>query len=306
MRRLFSLAIVLVAIAIVAVMTSEYRLPGNYSLSPVIITKETEHNVLTFLNDLYKTIEEPGIEWMIPGSRVITLDRRLQHLSAKPVDVVIALNEKLKTSYYALWRIVDPEAFIVNFPLVMSDAELGMKKAQDRIQEAVNALVGARIAGLELSQLLGRSEVLDRLAEETNAELADAGVEIVDVRISRTELPENSLAATYAQMREQRRALAREYRVRGERAAREQRAAAEREARGTRAEARAFSEVTRGEGDAEAARVYSDAYSQDAEFYAFVRSLEAYRKTLGTRTTMVLPPSHRFFRFLDANAGGSR
>ena len=134
-------------------------------------------------------------------------------------------------------------------------------------------------------------------AEPLVLELTDAKI---DVRPMRRPPKRKTESAVYEQMREQRRALAREYRVKGERAAREQRARAQRTARTLLAEAYAFSEVTRGEGDAAAARIYSEAYGKDPDFYDFVRSLEAYRKTMGRGTTLVVPPNHEFFRFLQA------
>jgi membrane protease subunit HflC len=100
-------------------------------------------------------------------------------------------------------------------------------------------------------------------------------------------------------MREQRRAIAREKRAVGERGAREIRARAEHEAREILAEANAAAQVARGEGDAEAARIYASAYGKDAEFYAFTRSLEAYRRSLGQKTSIILSPDHEFFRYLD-------
>ena len=144
-----------------------------------------------------------------------------------------------------------------------------------------------------------RTDAIEELGARANELLAETGVEIVDVRINRMDLPQQALSAAYEQMREQQHAIARETRVRGERLAREVRAAAEKQARATRAEANAFSERERGNGDAGAARIYADAFNADPEFYAFVRSLEAYRATLGDKTTLVLSPDHAFFRFLD-------
>ena len=105
--------------------------------------------------------------------------------------------------------------------------------------------------------------------------------------------------AVFEQMREQRRAISREKRAIGQREAREVRARADRQARELLASARADAQVLRGEGDAESARIYAGAYNKDVEFYAFVRSLEAYRKALGDKTTLVVPPDHEFFRYLD-------
>ncbi len=140
------------------------------------------------------------------------------------------------------------------------------------------------------------------LGQQVTEELSATGVEVVDVRLNRTELPRNAEPAAYAQMREQRKAISRQHRAVGEREARKIRAKAEGDARRVRAAARSAAEATRGEGDAGSARIYAEAYGKDAEFYAFWRSLQAYRTTIGERTTMVTSPDHEFFRFLQPEA----
>ena len=174
-----------------------------------------------------------------------------------------------------------------------------MAEAKKRIQRTVGSLVGDTVGNLTMAELLARAAILDSLDERATEELESNGVRVVDVRINRTELPVRTESATFEQMREQRRAISRQKRAIGAREAREIRATANREAREMVAQANADSEVRRGEGDAEAARIYSNAYSKDPDFYAFVRSLEAYRKTLGEKTTLVVPPDHEFFKFLD-------
>jgi membrane protease subunit HflC len=148
--------------------------------------------------------------------------------------------------------------------------------------------------------------VIASLDDASEAALGETGIDVVDVRLNRIELPRAAEPAAYEQMREQRRAISRELRVVGERRAREIRANAEREAELTLAQARSKAEITRGEGDAESARIYADAYNADPEFYSFVRSLEVYRATLKGSTTMVLPPDHEFFRYLDPRGGAAR
>jgi membrane protease subunit HflC len=262
----------------------------------VVITREDQHKLILRLGDPVSIQKEPGLTLRIPLlDSVEVYDRRLQYLNARPVEMLIARGEKLIVDFFVVWRIHDPLAFRQNFG---ND----MRRAEDRIQERVNALVGAKIGGLELSQLLQRSEVLTQLDEESSEALASSGVRVVDVRLNRTEIPANAEPAAFAQMREQRRALAREYRVGGERQAREIRAEAERLSRTQIAEAQALADKTRGEGEGESARIYADAFGQNPEFYSFVRSLEAYRKTIGEGTTMVLPPDHEFFRYLQPSA----
>jgi membrane protease subunit HflC len=228
---------------------------------------------------------------------VLVYDRKIQYLSAPATEVEIGANDRVIVDYYVLWQIDSPLAFRMSFPGNISDA-------QARIQNTVGSLVGDEIGKLSMRELLARSEALDALAVDATRELSDEGVRVIDVRVNRTELPLPSQKSTFEQMREQRRAIAREKRAVGERQAREIRAHAEREAREILAEAKAAAEVMRGEGDAEAAHIYAAAYGKDAEFYAFTRSLEAYRHTLGRKTSLFLSPDHDFFRYLEPGAKG--
>lgn len=298
MRRIAFVGLVAAALVVGLLWAAEF----NYG--PIVITRENEHKLILRFGEPVSVLDKPGIAFRVPLlDSVEAYDRRLQYLNARPVEMLIARGEKLIVDFFVVWRITDPLTFRENFPQVFPQS---MKAAEERIQERVNALVGAKIGGLALSQLLQRAEVLSQLDEESSEALGSTGVEVVDVRLNRTEIPSNAEPAAFAQMREQRRALAREYRVGGERQAREVRADAERQARISIAEAQAQAEITRGEGDAQSARIYADAYGRDPEFYAFVRSLEAYRKTLLEGTTMVLAPDHEFFRYLQPSAAGSR
>jgi membrane protease subunit HflC len=197
-----------------------------------------------------------------------------------------------------LWQIQSPLAFRRSFPN-------GTTEAKKRIQRTVGSLVGDAVGNLSMAEVLARAEILETLDERATEELESNGIRVVDVRINRTELPLPSESATFEQMREQRRAISRRKRAVGAREAREIRAKANREAREMLAQANADSEIRRGEGDAEAARIYAEAYSKDPDFYAFVRSLEAYRKTLAEGTTLVVAPDHEFFKYLDPKPGGA-
>jgi membrane protease subunit HflC len=277
---------------------------GDFGYGPIVITKENEYKVIVGILGPRAVITEPGWDatiWKIPFlDEVLTYDRRLRYLNAPPVRVVIANDEKLIVDYYAIWRITGPLIFKRNFPTGEAAAEL-------RIQEDIKSLVGSKIGELNLAQLLARAEVLTTLHIESTARLEGMGVEVVDVRLNRTELPPNAVGAAYAQMREQRTALAREHRAQGERIAREVRASADRLAITALATARSLAQQVRGEGDAEATHIFAKAHGQDPEFYAFVRSLEAYRKSFSEGTTMVLSPDHVFLRNLnprlDVDAG---
>lgn len=260
---------------------------------PLVINREDQYRIVLRLGKPIDEMVEAGWRLRIPLlDEVQVFDRRLQYLNAAATEIEIGENQRLIVDYYVIWQIAAPLEFRRSFPG-------GVREASDRIQQRVGSLVGASIGNLTMQELLSRAEVLEALDTRASEELASNGVRVVDVRINRTELPLKAEAATFEQMREQRRAISREKRAIGQRAARELRAQAEREALEIVASARSRSEILRGEGDAEAARIYAQAYGKDPEFYGFVRSLEAYRKTLGERTTLVVPPDHEFFRFLD-------
>jgi membrane protease subunit HflC len=300
MRVFFSM-IVFVAVIVGALWAAQY------DHGPIVINRADEYRLVLRLGRPVAELTNAGVAFYetqpipflripfirIPGiDEVLVFDKKIQYLNAAAAEVEIDDNDRLIVDYYALWQIESPLDFRRSFPG-------GPDQARDSIQRTVGALVGDAVGSLSMSELLARAEVLDELYSRATLELAGNGVRVIDVRINRTELPLPAENATFEQMREQRRSISREKRAIGERAAREIRAKAERTARELIAVARAESEVTRGEGDAEAAGIYAKAYSKDPEFYAFVRSLEAYRKTLGENTTMVVAPDHEFFKFLN-------
>lgn len=286
MRRLFLVAVLLAGTAVGLVWLA------NFDLGPLVINEEYEQKVILRFGNPVKVMTKPGWALRIPlVDSVRVFDRRLQYLSAEPAEVVIGQGDMLIVDYYVIWRIRDPVAFLSAFPS-------GMDGARNRIRRRIRALVGARVGELKMDELLARAEVLSKLAEESTRDLVSAGVQVLDVRLSRTELPQKAEDAIYAQMREQRRAIARSHRAQGERQARELRAVAERDAKAEIAAAKRDSERMRGRGDAKAARIYAAAYGRDPEFFAFFRSLQAYREGLGERTTLILSPDHEFFRFL--------
>jgi len=286
--RAFFLLVVIAAVFVGALWAAQF------DQGPIVINREYQYRIILRLGrpiaemkeaGLYRGIRLPFID------EVQVFDKRLQYLNAAATEIEIKDNERLIVDYYIVWQIASPLEFRRSFPG-------GVGTAGELIQQRAGSLVGDAIGDLSMTELLGRAEALEDLATNATEQLQSEGVRIVDVRINRTELPLKAETATFEQMREQRRAISREKRAIGDREAREVRAKADREARELLAQANADAEVLRGEGDAESAQIYAEAYSKDAEFYAFVRSLEAYRRTLGEGTTLVLPPDHDFFRYL--------
>lgn len=292
--RIFFVLIVLVALVVSSLWAAQI------DRGPIVINRAGEYRIVLRLGKPIREIKETGLAGMffprIPFvDEVLVFDRRIQYLNAAATEIEIGGNDRLIVDYFALWKIESPLAFRRSFPG-------GIDEARDLIQRTVGSLVGDAAGTLTMAQLLDRAKVLDSLDERVTEELASNGVRVIDVRINRTELPLPSENATFEQMREQRRAISREKRAIGAREAREIRAKADREARELLAQAHADSEVLRGQGDAEAARIYAEAYGKDPDFYAFVRSLEAYRATLGENTTIVVSPEHEFFKYLDSDS----
>ena len=270
---------------------------SKFDAGPLVINRADEYRLVLRLGKPIAELTEAGYAGMfyqrIPFlDDVQVFDKKIQYLNAAATEIEIDGNERLIVDYYVLWQISSPLEFRRSFPK-------GTIDAKQRIQRTVGSLVGDSVGNLSMDELLARAEVLDSLDERATEELSSNGIRVIDVRINRTELPVPTESATFEQMREQRRAISRQKRAVGERDAREIRAKADREAREMVAQARADSEVLRGEGDAEAAGIYARAYAKDPGFYGFVRSLEAYRKTLGEGTTLVVPPNHEFFKYLN-------
>ena len=292
MRRV--LMLLLVAAAAFAALVKA----GEYGLGPVVVTREDEQKLILTLGNPRDQATKPGLSWRIPLLQdVRTFDRRWLHLNSKPRIVQTMDRERIVVDAFVIWRIGDPLQYYKSFPT-------GMEKAELQIDREVGANVREVIGRHSIPQLLTekRDEIMQEATKLSAASLHRFGIEVADVRINRTELPKGAEENVYARMRAERERLARKHRAEGEEQARTIRAEADRQARVTIAAAKQKADTLRGEGDAEAARIYADAYGRDQAFYDFVRSLEAYRKTLGEGTTLVLPPEHEFFRAL--NGGG--
>lgn len=289
MRRLLLAVIALVA-AVVALV-----LAGRVGLGPVVITREDEQKIILFLSNP-RTVTEPGwsLRWPLVED-VRSYDRRLLYLNSEPLLIQTKDEERILVDTYVVWRISNAVQFFESF-------RAGMERAEQRIGKVLLADVREVIGQHTLREVLTgkRLEIMRIITEQVRSALADSGIEAVDVRINRTDLPPGTEENVYARMKTDRERLARKYRAEGEEKARRIRAEADREAQVIVANARRDAEIARGEGDAEATRIYAESYSLDPEFYDFVRSLEAYRKTIGENTTLVLSPNAEFFRFLES------
>ena len=275
---------------------------GEFGWGPVVITRENEQKMILFLGDP-RAVTEPGVTLRLPLlEEEWVFDRRLLYLNAEPDLIQTRDQERILVDNYVVWRIVDPGKFFASFPG-------GMTQAEHQIDRVIRAGVREVIGQHTLTEVLTgeRLDIMRVITEQANAQLGQYGIEAEDVRINRTELPRGAEKNVFARMQTDRQRLARKYRAEGGEKARRIRAEADREARVIVAHARRDAEITRGEGDAESTRIYAEAYVKAPGFYAFLRSLEAYRKTIGDGTTLVVSPDTEFFQFFGgANPGAKK
>ncbi len=294
MRRL--LVSVLVSVLVVFAAAVGLIAVGCVGWGPVVITREDEQKIILRLNEA-RRVTEPGISRRLPViERAARYSRRWLYLNTEADTIQTRDGEQLTVDNYVIWRIVDAIEFSRSFPGAM-----GMLEAEKRLDRAVRDDVREVIGRHTLTEVLNekREPVMRSITAKTSSTVAEYGIEVADVRINRTELPKQTEGSVFARMVTERERLAKKNRAEGEEKARVIRAEADREARVIVAEARRDAEIVRGHGDAEATRIYAEAYSTDPEFYAFMRSLEAYEKTIGEHTTLVLSPKSEFFRFFD-------
>jgi membrane protease subunit HflC len=272
---------------------------GARGYGPIVITREGETKLLLLFGDPSDASTRPGWSLRIPLLHdVLVFDARWLHLGIEPGEIQTRDRERIVVDNYVIWRIEDPLLYYKSFPTGQSEAETQIgKQVRAKVREVIgqHALIGVVKES--------RDAIQAEITAKSREALKRVGIGVADVRINRTELPEGTEENVFARMRAERERLARKHRAEGEEEARGIRARADAEAQVTVAEAQGEAEIERGRGDAEAARIYAEAYSRDAEFYGFVRSLEAWRRTLGEHTTLVLPPDHEFFRMLESGAG---
>lgn len=240
-----------------------------------------------------RTLVEPGLYFKLPlVQNVVYFEKRLLEYDASPRELITIDKQQLFVDNFSRWRIVDPLKFY--------QTVLTVGGAQSRLDDIIYSNLREAIGRVTLRDVVsgGRSEIMSQVTADSNARAAAYGVEIVDVRIKRADLPEKNEQNVFSRMRTERERQAKKFRAEGDEEARKIRSNSEKEKRILLAEAQRTAEIKRGEAEAKSAAIYAEAYSRDPEFYAFMRTLEAYRKTLDERTTIVLDPTSEFFELL--------
>lgn len=235
----------------------------------------------------------------IPFERVIKLDRRNLEVDLKPVELLAADQERLVVDAFVRYRIKDG----VKFYEALQN-EIG---AQQKLQSIMDSTLRDVLGRVETPEIIAgrRAELMSEIQQVSNAvaNTQRLGVEIIDVRIKRADLPQENSQRVFKRMVTQRAQEASRIRAEGEERAREIRATAEKTATVIRAEAQEKAEVIRGEGDKQRNNVYAEAYERDLDFFEFYRTMQALEKGIGTRTSYVLSPDNEFLSYLDNQRG---
>lgn len=253
------------------------------------------------LGEPVRTVQEPGLYWKLPFvQNVLMFDRRLMEYDASPREVLTKDKQQLLVDNYARWRILDPLQF---YRTVRNE-----EGATSRLDDIIYSNVRENLGRHSFSDIIAtkREQLMQEVTRITNEKAREYGIEVVDVRIKRADLPEKTEMNVFSRMRTERERLAKKFRAEGDEEARKIRSGSDKEVSILIAEARKQAEVRRGEGDALAVKIFADAYGRDPDFYAFVRTLEAYRKSVHAGTSMILSPDSDFLRFFRGSAPAAK
>ena len=263
--------------------------------SALFIVNETQQALVVQFGEPKRTVSEPGLKFKLPFIQdVIFFEKRvLSFIPDEGEEAILKDQKRLKVDTYARFQITDPLRF---FQSVRNEVE-ARKQLDTIIDSALREELGSRAFNDILSEK--RNDVTKNIRDQVNIKARTLGMDIIDIQIRRADYPEVTSQAIFARMIAERERIAREFRATGEEEAQKIRASAEKQRVVTVAEGARKSQEIRGSGDAEAIRIYADAFSQDANFFRFYRSMEAYKKSFGQDDTMVINPTGDFFRFFE-------
>jgi membrane protease subunit HflC len=261
--------------------------------SPFFIVDVTQTAIVVQLGKPVRTVIEPGLQFKVPFvQNVIYFDKRLLDYDATSQDVITQDKKTLLIDNFAKWRIKDP--------LKVYEAFQTQQAALGRLDDIIYSELRVELGRHDLAEIVStaRSKIMETVTARANEKAAAYGIEVDDVRIRRADLPEQNEKAVFTRMEAEREREAKRYRSEGAEEAQKIRSEAEKEREIILAEAYKTSQTMMGEGDAKAFRIYGQAYRQDVEFFEFMRTMEAYKKSLDKETTLVLSPDSDFLKYL--------
>ena len=263
---------------------------------------QTQQALVLQLGDPKRTIQEPGLAFKLPFIQDVTYyeKRVLSLIPQDAQEVILSDQKRLMVDAYARYKITDPLLF---YQTVRNE-----NGARGRLEAIIDSSVRRALGNETLGSILTgqRNDITRSIGDEVNQSVVSLGLQIIDVRLRRADYPEATSQNIFNRMKSERTREAKEFRATGEEEAQKIRSAAEKTRTVIISEAQQIAQETRGGGDSEAIRIYADSFGQDAEFFAFYRSMEAYRKSFGeSDTSMVLSPNSSFFRYLLNKDGSS-
>ncbi|GMT39713.1 MAG: protein HflC [bacterium] len=260
---------------------------------------ERERAIVFKFGEIIRADDKPGLREKVPLiNSVKYFDARIQTLDAEP-ELYFTIEKKgLVVDSFVKWRIVDTKLYFVSVGGLKSSAS---KRLSQLTNDGLKTEFGKRTVTEVISG--DRSMIMKIVRENTNREAEKYGIEVIDVRLKRVDLVKEISQSVYDRMEAERERVAKDYRARGAEAAERLRAAADRKSQIIVANAERDAQIKRGEGDAEATRIYAEAYSKDAEFFSFYRSLEAYKNTFKDKDAMmIVDPESEFFKYFKSPA----
>jgi membrane protease subunit HflC len=272
-------------------------------LSSVFIVDERKKALVLQFGQVMQVKETPGLGFKIPLVQdVVLYEDRILGLQTQPIEVTLLSDRRLVVDAFARWRIVD----LVEFRQSVGTA--GEDRAQQLLGNILSQAIPEVLGNATQDQVLSldRGALMNQILTIATREGAALGIDVIDVRLTRTDLPEQNLEATFARMRAEREREAADEKARGGEAAQRVRASADRTVIELTSDARRQADVIRGEADAERNRILAEAFGRDPEFFSFIRSLSAYETSLqGDNSSIVMQPDSEFFNYLRSEKGAA-
>ncbi len=266
---------------------------GVVGFQSIFIVQEINQAIVLQFGDPKKIITKSGLNFKLPFiQNVAYLDKRVLNLDNPPEEVIAADQKRLIVDAIARFKIIDPLKFYIS---------VGNERvARQRLATIINSRIRGVLGKQELATLLSkdRSTQMSIIQNDVNTEAQNFGIEIVDVRIKRADLPQANSEAIYARMQTERQREAKEFRAQGAEIATKIRSTADKEVTVILANAQKKSEIMKGEGDGQRNKIFADAFGKDPQFFSFYRAMQSYEKALiGGDTSLILSPDSDFFKF---------
>lgn len=266
------------------------------AMSSLYIVDVRERALVLRFREVVAVRDNPGLGFKLPFlDSVVKYDARILGLPTSPMEVTPLDDRRLVVDAFARWQVTDPQR------VYQATQGMGLSRVQDRLDGIINSAIRQVLGSVPSTTVLSddRTPLMNEIRDLARSEAENLGVRVIDVRLTRTDLPEQNLSATYARMRAEREREAADEIARGNEAAQRVRAAADRTVVELTSEARKRGEVVRGEADARRNAIYAEAFGLDQEFFAFTRSMTAYERALrGENSSIVMRPDSEFFDYL--------